>query len=471
MPKEHKTIFGTTEKSNFILNMTLDGMYKIIRVMTIITIILISVAGGLWLFTGKEFAYMGLAMLTLGGFACALWFGISVWKSSTPFYKNVSYFIVIALAVLAIISTLLSYSVATSFFGNQGRSEGLLAIVSYLALFLFATMFGSVKDIKKIFDVIIGIGVVNCIVAFLQRGGVIYTPFRNLFSTMKENVFLPSGFVGSPIFLATLIVICTGLALIGACFDNNSARRIYYIISVGLFAAAAPLTHSLIAVVGMSCVFVLALILLALRSVKTKSGIDKNNLIKCPVGRFVICAVLFLVFGAAVGWADGFSILDRDIAWHDGFYNLFVSGMLSSVYEDGLYETGVRIALDAISRHPLEGTGPDCLWAPQIVGQKYLDITVLPNSLEKPYNDYLYLAATRGVPSLLLYIGLIVISIKRAFGSFKAFITSEDNWYIAAVITSVIAYLVVMTFGVSTIYIAPFFWILLGILNNKQIKN
>lgn len=470
MPKEHKTIFGTTEKSNFILNMTLDTMYKIIRVMLVISMGLSVAAGGLWLFTGKLYAYMGLAMLTFSGFACALWFGISVWKSSTPFYKNISYFMAIALAILAIISTLLSYSKATSLFGNQGRFEGLLAIVSYIALFLFATMIGSALDAKKIIDVIIAVGLINAVVAALQRFGVLYTPFKSLFSTMKENVFLPTGFVGSPIFLATLLVICLALAMNGACFDASLRRRIYYYVSTGIFAAVLPLTHSLIAMLGAGLVLIITLGIVIVRAVKTKEKLEKN-LFANPTGRFILSAVILMVFVAAVGWADKFSLLDRDIAWHDSFFYLFISGMLSNSYDGGLYETGWNIALDAISRHPLEGTGPDCLWAPQIIGQKYLDITVLANSLERPYNDYLHVAATRGIPSLVIYLALIILSIKRAFGSFKAFVTSSENWYIPAMITAVIAYLVVIFFGVSTIYVAPYFWILLGIMNNKQIKN
>lgn len=460
MPKEHKTIFGTTEKSNFILNMKVATTYKIQRVLIIIAVALIVLGGAVWLFSGQSSNYIGMGLLACGAFACGLWYAISVWKTSTPILKNKSFYIIIAMAIIALLSTLDSWSKLTSLYGNQGRFEGIIALISYLLLFLGGTIIYNKKNVSVILDAVVAAGVVNCLIALMQKAGMVYTPFNFLYSTAEENLYLPGGLVGSPIFLATLIVLINSVALFGACFDENKKRKIFYGIALVLFAVVAPLTNSLIAIIGMPLSYILILIFAIVKK-------DKTSLIKCVV-YLAMCAVSFVVFAMT----GAFAIRDLPIAFQDGYYFLFVSGSYSKNLADGasLYDMGYDIARNILTdfsgdtHYWLFGTGPDCLGFPQFIGNKYRDLTVVPNSLDKIYNQYLNLACSQGIFALISYVALIALSLKKGVMNIKKFF-AENDWCSVAVLISVIVYSVIMLFGVSTIYVAPFFWLMLGLLN------
>ena len=165
-------------------------------------------------------------------------------------------------------------------------------------------------------------------------------------------------------------------------------------------------------------------------------------------------------------------IKDLSIAFQDGYYYLFVSGPYSMTLSEGkgLYEMGFDIAKKILldfsmdTHYWLLGTGPDCLGFPQFIDAKYYDLTVIPNSLDKIYNQYLNLACSQGIFALIGYIAVIALSLKKGLSDIGSFF-KENNWQKSALTISVIVYAVVTMFSVSTIYVAPFFWIMAGLLN------
>ena len=163
MSKKHNTIFGTTEKSNFILNMKMSTTYKIEKILLVISVALIILGGAVWLFSGQKSNYIGMGFLACGAFASGLWYAISVWKTRTPILKNKSFFIITALALIAILSTLDSWSKIQSLYGNSGRFEGIIALLSYLLLFLGATIIYEKKSVSLILDAVVIAGVANAL--------------------------------------------------------------------------------------------------------------------------------------------------------------------------------------------------------------------------------------------------------------------------------------------------------------------
>lgn len=460
MSKKHNTIFGTTEKSNFILNMKMSTTYKIEKILLVITIALIVLGGAVWLFSGQKSNYIGMAFLACGAFASGLWYAISVWKTRTPILKNKSFFLIIGLAVITILSTLDSWSKIQSLYGNSGRFEGIIALISYLLLFLGATIIYEKKSINLILDFAVIAGVVNAVIAILQKTTIIYTPFRFLFSTVEENVYLPSGLVGSPIFLATFLVLINSVALFGALFDENKKRNLLYGFAVVLFVIVAPLTDSLVAFIGMPLSFIAVLIF----------AIFKKE--KVAIIRGIVYTLMCALSITALTLTGVAGIKDLPIAFQDGYYFLFVSGPYSkSVAGDtGLYQMGFDIAKNILSDFSMDthywllGTGPDCLGFPQFINEKYFDLTTVPNSLDKIYNQYLNLACSQGIFALIGYIAVIALSLKKGLSKTGSFF-KENNWHTAALTISVIVYAVVTMFSVSTIYVSPFFWIMAGLLN------
>lgn len=458
---EQKTLFNTTNKSNFILNMTPEKLHTYVCNISIICVLLPFLGGMLWIFNEK-LAYIGAGLLTLSGFSSVLIFVIAVLKKDVLFKKGFGYFPLIALAGLALISSFFAYRPETALYGNAGRFEGLLAILSYMGLFLLGSLVSSKKDIYRIFDVIIGVGLAQGIIAVLQH----YVPsfptyFRHLSAIGIDNMYFSSGTSGSPIFFGIFITIVFGISLVGACYDNNSLRNFFYSFTSFFMIIVSLFTNSIIPVIGISLTFIIVLVYQIYGIIKKKNSAPQYftyYLIMLLVGAAIFFGVYFL---------DKGHFYDLPLIWQDSYMNLGISGNYP-FGETLSYSHLWKGSVDIILQHPLVGTGADCLFVPQIAGTDILSTT---STFDKSYNDYLYIAATRGIPSLLVYLVLIGYSIKKVFGGIKLFLTDSSNWFVLALITVIISYLAVMFIGASSIFVAPFFWILLGMTNSQHIFN
>ncbi|MEG0615287.1 MAG: hypothetical protein RR540_05970 [Oscillospiraceae bacterium] len=288
--------------------------------------------------------------------------------------------------------------------------------------------------------------------------------FKDLNSAAIENIFLASGVTGSPIFLGTFLTLTSGIAIAGACYQKSTKRRIVYGLSALLFFTVSLFTSSIVPLIGIGAAFITICIIETVNILKNKG--QSKKFIGSPIFTLIAfllsCAIAFVllfVFG-------GYAIYDRAIAYQDSFYNLFITGSNTIVNDTEFYPHNWSESFKISCQYWLLGTGPDCLFVPQMNGSS---ITSIPNSFDKAYNDFLQISATRGFISLGIYLVLLGISIKRCFGGVKAFFKNGEVWFSAAIISAIIGYLAAMFFGVSTILVAPFFWILLGLCNSKKL--
>lgn len=84
--------------------------------------------------------------------------------------------------------------------------------------------------------------------------------------------------------------------------------------------------------------------------------------------------------------------------------------------------------------------------------------------VDKAHNEYLQIALTTGIPSLIVYLIFIGISL------YKAKKTIKKNIFIIPLFCAVIGYLIQAFFNISVVAVAPIFWIVLGIMNNFSKK-
>ena len=83
---------------------------------------------------------------------------------------------------------------------------------------------------------------------------------------------------------------------------------------------------------------------------------------------------------------------------------------------------------------------------------------------DKAHNEYLHIAATNGIPALgiyLVFLGLIIMP--RISIMFKDKITF-------IFLLCIFSYLVQAFFNISTIGVAPLFWMILGLIDNTCFK-
>lgn len=465
-----KTIFGTTEKSNFILNLKTEEYYRFnLRILTLFLILMPIFS--LPLEFAKVYSVPGMALSIVGVFAIVFMF-IGFMKSVTPKALWIPTGLIGAMVAWGCVSLYNSYYYNIAAFGSDGRSEGVLSILFYGCFFLLGAQLGTDDNRRKLLNAMLWMGLAECCWAFLQAFGL-PSYYMNLEPLLLFRVFLPSGLTGSPIFLATLLVMLAFPALLGAVFAEESKQRLFYTVCAVVFSLISVRTQCVIGVCGMA----LSIVSAAVYSLCRKGG--KRALLKSGAA--------LAAFAIGIGWvclspaisgtfnrlggtdteiSNGFALYDGAIIWEDSSYRLAVSGYympsgtrnpnghfdMESIPETYgyLWKGSAKIA----GEFPLVGSGPDSLVYPQLY--QNLAIGANPNTFDRTYNYYLHLAATLGIPMLVLFAALMGMSV------FRGGRACGKSWLRGGILGAVLVHLVVMVIGSSCITVAPLFWMLAG---------
>ena len=174
----------------------------------------------------------------------------------------------------------------------------------------------------------------------------------------------------------------------------------------------------------------------------------------------------FLSSDADTPLSAGYHLQDGSIVFLDGAYRNDVCGQYSRQDAQGkfdleqplsIYPYMWKQAAQTIAKYPLLGTGADNY----IYAQLRSSYTIIQNLniVDDPYNDYLYQAATRGIPALLLYLALAAVSLLRGA---KAYRKGKAPLGLA-VLLGAGGYLLTAVCGISALPVTPVFWMLLGL--------
>ena len=127
-----------------------------------------------------------------------------------------------------------------------------------------------------------------------------------------------------------------------------------------------------------------------------------------------------------------------------------------------------KMTIKLIGKHPLFGCGTDNLrnGLAKDCQEDFLAFVKRTKTIpDKAHNEYLQIAATIGIPALIIYlmfVGMILFpKIKDMF---------KDKTMLIISIT-IISYLVQAFFNISTIGVAPLFWMALGLSDNENFVN
>lgn len=490
-----KTIFHTTEKSNFILNLKPEDYRRhcrnifllcaalltfgmIVRELSDSHLIAINDAfnagGGKGLLAFLVIALRATMFLfAIAGVAAMVYAFIGLMKHQYTKPDILPAALLGATIFWGALSLYNSYDREMSLFGQDGRNEGLLALIFYACLFLIGGQLREKKLLQGLFDVLIGFGLFQCFWALLQVLPIGFpSNYRNLYPVLLVDVFLPSGLSGSPIAFAMLLTLLGGLSLFGALYDESKKRRIYDTVASAVFFFFLIRTQCLIGLLGAGLLligFVLALLL-------KKGGV--KPLWKLGVFTLTIAVSLLLsIFAPAINDTSrtstqeqipsGFALYDGASIWADGYYRLDANGPYSISHMEygefdiddplSLYDYLWGKGLTALREDPWFGVGPENLMYTQL--DTNLTFVNNHNTADKPYNDYLYIAATRGIPSLLLYLALLGIALVRCAKRLR----QTRSWLYGSVLLSLVSFALISLIGISVITVAPFFWMLLGI--------
>lgn len=460
-----KNIMNTSDKSNFILNMTEEQYSKGAAFGLIAACLMISI------FTippeissGAAYSISAIG-LAIPGVICMILALISIIRK---FIEKKALFASCAFGAMVgwgVVSMLDSYDMNVGFYGFPQRGEGLMAILFYCCFFITAASIKREKALKAIVNGIILAGLINSLFAILQIFTDKFSNYRHI--SIFFN-FAASGLSQSPIFLAMVLTLALIAALIIFVLDNSKKRRIFCLASSCTFTFAMIYTFSLMSLAGIGLAVIAAVAAAVIKKAPKKSLI----FLAAPVASAALAVVLCFA-GLASSYKD-YKLHDGYILWTgDSYKRASASGNFDKRAVDinntfDVYDHLNRKTLDIIKENPLTGTGPEQLVYPQIYTvttsegvklESMADITSLNSgTFDKVYNEYLYTAATRGIPSLIALICIILSVLRVGFRNMKKSSSPETACLFFVTLGGALVFLI----GCSNIAFAPIFWTAAG---------
>ena len=534
-----KTIFGTSDKSNFILNMDLDKFRSACGEITMIIFWATAIAQLMDHMIGaSEMALSSIA--NQGGLAGVLVFLLLFFRKTSVVFSITAVFALFATAIglmrrqfskataapylllsgsliWAMISRFHSYDLRVSLLGYTGHEEGWFALLMYAGIFYLGSMVRSEKDRGRFVRRLLVFGIAQGVVGVIQAFPFLdyldpnkgLNPYRNIDPLLYWNVRLPSGMTDSPITYAMMLGMLGALAVPAALLSDEKKTRVLARICLFLSVLMSLKTQT---VAGLITGFGLVLLALIVAAVKRKNAVGK------AAPAVLACAAVILAAGwicvsprlnqsyfhpeqpdrstenpevpkglTFAAWEKDVSsvvldnafvfnkdksgktypaLYDGGIVWDNGYYRLFNCGAYSPAVEHDfdIYDTfsvlrycwaqGVR----AVKIDPLLGVGPDNFIYTQM--KVSYAISNNPNSVDNPYNDYLYIAGTRGIPSLLMHLALIAVCFMLAWKRRK----SENSWIRLSACCAAALYALTAIVGQSVLTVTPVFFVLLGLM-------
>jgi O-antigen ligase len=406
--------------------------------------------------TDKNYFFLSVGLYSAGFFALLCFFVASLRGDVKPF-QNKGFWIVAIIVLWAFISY--SYTMAniydglanpnrpsgiyTPLVGEYGRYEGFLAIIAYAGVFLVGMCISEKKTIGRILNIIIAAGIFEALWGILQHIPGLGFPnmYKDLPSYSYDNVYLASGTTDSPIFYGAFLTLAGAVAVMSAAFAETKIKRNICIGAASLMFLVGLFTSSITPIIGFAAVIILGFVF-GVAALKK----DKN---KKPLLIMLVITGIFAVIFLIVFFTQGLWIRDVYIARFDDFYRKFIVGATTSG-TGSLYETAWGNSIAMIREKPIFGVGPDSFAA-------YQDFATM--TYDKSYNEYLFLAATRGVPALLAYIVLLIMFVVRT----KEKSVKSPDVSTIIIFTAAAAYMIQAFWNVSAVTVAPIFWLLLGL--------
>lgn len=364
--------------------------------------------------------------------------------------------LLLSFLILVCISTIFSVNVKESIFGTNNRYEGLFTFICYFLIYYSSKYFFKFNKKFIIFSMICLL--ITNILAILQYYDI--EIFNTLFNSDVFGDSFASATFGNRNFYGSFLSICMPYTMCLYLFKNK--KTYLFISSLSFFGLLVSLTRSAWFAYGITLIFVLIYI------IKLK---DKNiilNFVKC----ILIYCLLFIIFYFSKSdlFTQRFEETKNEISNITNTINdkniAEINTNTSSLFNGRfiIWEAALRI----IFNNPFWGCGPDTFFSEIctnhvefLVNKIYPTLGGFP---DKAHNEYLQIAATIGIPALIIYLTFLILTLKKIS---KTKLTQNKQNFI--IFICLISYLIQAFTNISTIGVAPIFYFLLGYSN--QINN
>ena len=341
----------------------------------------------------------------------------------------ISYLLLVLLSSIFAHDPLLAFAGATNY---GGRFEGFSTISIYVILFYASRNYLIVTKPKLIRALgFLSIVSVYSLVQYYQFDPlVIYKNYRPMiFST-----------IGNQNFLGSLMVIICSLTLGLSVYY----KKWYYFLFFMLFFSSLLASQTRGSWIAFGIIFLGLTVLIVISNREKIIGVVLVSLI-----------MIFVAFTLNFSKKNVLSKRTNSIRTEIKMKNEYGGSGRFKIWE---------ITWGVIKDHPLLGTGPENL-KPVLKTEYKKELNAYYRmkgvTIDKAHNEYLHMAAVTGIPSLLIYLFLIVLIFWR---NIPLMLKDKSKIIVGF---AIIGYLIQAFSNISVIAVAPIFWIILGFFSSK----
>ena len=359
--------------------------------------------------------------------------------------------------LLAVISTMLSINVKISIFGMPNRYEGLLSFICYFLIYYSARYYLNFTKTSMNISLIV-ISTIS-VLGILQYYNLI--PLSRYYGQS-----FASATFGNRNFFGSFLALCVPYTMCIYIFYNKEKTIIPCLLA--FYALLCSLTRS--SWLAFLIISIIGLIYL----IKLK---DKNTWIRTLtlISLFVMLFITFYVsksttFSTRLDVsANDFDSIMTALEINDenegNFLSLLTS--LSNKIASGRMIIW-RCAIRLISHYPIFGCGTDAFFDGLCNTELEYLINIVKPTLhgfpDKAHNEWLHIGSTIGMPALIIYLTFILSSLRKVRKT-----NLKENKSSFILYLCIISYIIQSMFNISTIGIAPVYYLIIGY--SLQINN
>ena len=352
--------------------------------------------------------------------------------------------LILLFLAFAVISFYYSRNKDISLWGEKNRYEGILMIATYICIYIASKKFFKYKNFTTFLNIMFYVSLIIGILGILQNY-INYPKLTPIFGKGIAGTFTNSNFFGSYISIVLPVSITI--------FIFNQNKKCFILSIIMFFNLISSGTRSAwVAFIGVALLGLVYLI-------KQKNKIFWKNAGLLLIIFCIITIYLFSGIGSRIAKSKANSIKKDMII-------LSKNGIEDSLGTDRIEIWKMTIKL--LKMHPVFGVGPDNLRRSLAIDctDEFYAYGEAHNCVpDKAHNEYLQIAVTLGIPALVIYISFISIILIPKLKNMN----KEKKALIYTLCIS--SYLIQAFFNISTIGVAPLFWMILGFADNEEINN
>ena len=347
--------------------------------------------------------------------------------------------------ILLLISLFFARDISLAIQGKPFRKEGFITLCAYGVLFLAARSTGTLSD--RIVKLVMGSGFLIACYGIMQFFGI--DPF--LRDSIREAWTVVFSTMGNPNFLGAYLVLILPLSVHEYIINKNKLALIVYTAIVICLLMTMTRGSWIGAIISMVVYFSFLWI----------NRTHFPDTFRRSIHIMIAGAILILGFNLLTQGilSVRFSTIADDAS-------LLLNGGIGSEKAGSVRVFIWKRVLELIRLRPWFGYGIENLYIP-FMNTYVIDIMAMFNKIviiDKAHNEYLNIAVSTGIPSLIAYLVFVSLCIRNALHKLKV------DPILLPITASVIGYLAQAFFNISVVSVAYIFWIFLGILAGNLIR-